>query len=139
MLYNWLCLNKLSLNVDKSNYMLFSTTKIKWNYYLDISNNNVKKWIRPNFLKFITMKDHISYICKKTTLCIAIWNKVKYILNTKCMYALYYALILPHLQYCLEVWGNNYKNKLNVVICFKRIQFVLFVKVPYFLVYNVHL
>ena len=23
-LYNWLCLNKLSLNVDKSNYILFS-------------------------------------------------------------------------------------------------------------------
>ena len=29
----WLCLSKLSLNVDKSNYMLFSRTKIKGNYY----------------------------------------------------------------------------------------------------------
>ena len=28
-LYSSLCLNKLSLDVDKSNYMLFSTTKIK--------------------------------------------------------------------------------------------------------------
>ena len=28
-LYSWLCLSKLSLNVDKSNFMLFSTTKIK--------------------------------------------------------------------------------------------------------------
>ena len=28
------------------------------------------------------------------------------------MYALYCALILPHLAYCVEVWGNNDKTNL---------------------------
>ena len=42
-LFNWLCLNKLSLNVDKSNCILFSTTKVNGNYYLYMNNNNVKK------------------------------------------------------------------------------------------------
>ena len=43
-------------------------------------------------------------------MCIAILNKVEYVLNTKSMYALYCALILPHLTYCVEVWGNDYKT-----------------------------
>ena len=54
-LYNWLCLNKLSLNVDKSNYMLFSTTKINGNYYLSMNKNNVKMWILQNCWEFILM------------------------------------------------------------------------------------
>ena len=33
------------------------------------------------------------------------------------MYALYCALILPHLAYCVEVWGNNYKTNLCLFIC----------------------
>ena len=48
-----------------------------------------------------TRKDHISNVCKKTAMWIAILNKVKYILNTKFMYALYCALILQHPAYCV--------------------------------------
>ena len=45
-------------------------------------------------------------------MCIAILNKAKYVLSTKSMYALYCAMIPPHLAYCVEVWGNNYKTNL---------------------------
>ena len=45
-------------------------------------------------------------------MCIAILNKVKYVLSTKSMYVLYCALIPSHLTYCVEVWGNNYKTNL---------------------------
>ena len=55
---------------------------------------------------------------------IAILNKVKYILNTRSMYALYCALIQPYLTYCVEVWGNNDETNLmslyllqNMAIC----------------------
>ena len=37
--YNWLCLSKL-LNIGKSNYMLFSMTKMRGNYYVNINKNN---------------------------------------------------------------------------------------------------
>ena len=77
----------------------------------------------------LTWKYHISDVCKKTSMCIAIMNKVKYILNTKSMYALYCALILPHLTYCVEVWGNNYKRNLMSLYLLQKRQFVLFAKV----------
>ena len=77
----------------------------------------------------LTWKYHISDVCKKIFMCIAILNTVKYILNTKSMYALYCALILPHLTYCVEVWGNNYKTNLMALYLLQKRQFVLFVKV----------
>ena len=116
-MYYWLCLSKLSLNVDKSNYILYSTTKIKGNYYLNINNNNVEKVdstkISGVFIDDrLAWKYHISDACRKISMCIAILNKVEYVLNTKSMYALYCALILPHLTYCVEVLGNDYKTNL---------------------------
>ena len=63
----------------------------KRNYYLNINNNNVKKVDLTNFLAAyiddkLTWKDHISNICKKTAMCIAILNKAKYILiQSPCM------------------------------------------------------
>ena len=98
------------------------------------NNNNVKK---VDFTKNLgiyiddklTWKYHISDVCKKTSMCIAIMNKVKYILNTTSMHALYCALILPQLTYCVEVWGNNYKTNLMYLYLLQKRQLVLFVKV----------
>ena len=127
-LYNWLCQNKLLLNVDKSNYMLFSK-KIKGNHYSYINNSNVKKWILGVYIdNKLKRKDHISNVCKKTDMCIAIFYKVKHILNTKSMCASYCTLILPHLTYC-EVLGNNYKTNLMSLYLLQKRQFVLIVKV----------
>ena len=58
-----------------------------------------------------------------------ILNKVTYILNTKSIYALYCAQILPHLTYCDEVWVNNCNTNLMSLYLLKKRQFVLFVKV----------
>ena len=72
---------------------------------------------------------HISNVCKKASMCIAILNKVKYIIYGKSMYALYCALVLPHLTYCVEVCGNNYKTNFMSLYLLQKRQFVLFVKV----------
>ena len=69
-LHNWLCLDKLSFNVDLLNYMLFSTKKIKLKYYLNVNNNNVKKLDSTKCLvvhidEKLTWKDHMSDVCTK--------------------------------------------------------------------------
>ena len=62
-------------------------------------------------------------------------NKVKYILNTKSMYALCCALILPHLTYCVEVWGINFKTTLMSLYLLQKRQFMLFVKVISYIIH----
>ena len=49
----------------------------------------------------LSWKDRISNVCKKTFMCLGILNKVKYILNTNFVYALYYALTLQYHTYCI--------------------------------------
>ena len=76
-----------------------------------------------------TRKDHISAVCKKTSMCTAILNKVIYILSTKYVHASYCALIIPHLTYCAYLWDNNYKTNLMSLYLLQKRPFVLFVKV----------
>ena len=60
----------------------------KWNHCLNINNNDVKKVYNKFFGGVyiddkLTWRDHISNVRKKTTMCIAIFNKVKYRLHAK--------------------------------------------------------
>ena len=47
-------------------------------------------------------------------------NKTKNILNTKSLYLLYCSLVLPHISYCVEVWGNNYKTVINPIFLLQK-------------------
>ena len=61
----------------------------------------------------ITWKDHITYISNKLSKTIAIIHRASHVLDTKALYCLYNAIFKPHLNYCIEVWGNTYKNNIN--------------------------
>ena len=42
-LYNWFCLNKLSLNIDKTSYILFSNKQDDPKNTINIDNINIKR------------------------------------------------------------------------------------------------
>ena len=110
-LYNWFCLNKLSLNIDKTSYILFSNN-------MNIDNINIKRVFSNKFLgvtidhKF-SWKTQIADVCKKVSRCIGILNKVKSILSTRILNSLYSSLVEPHFTYCVEMWGNTYRTYLQ--------------------------
>lgn len=47
-------------------------------------------------------------------------TKAKYLLENKSHYFLYYLLVLPHVSYNFEVWGNSNKSLLNPFFAEKR-------------------
>ncbi len=55
----------------------------------------------------------IDSVHKKVYKNIGILYRIRDKLPTKGLLALYFALILPHLSYCSEVWGNTHKTKLD--------------------------
>ena len=57
--------------------------------------------------------EHIGNVVTKIGRLVGVLGRVKASLGGKAMHMLYNALILPHLQYCLIVWGdfNEGKNK----------------------------
>ena len=116
----WLCVNKLSLNVEKSNFVLFHPIqrKISSNFTLTINNDNVPRCMFVKYLEILIdcnlgWKFHIDSICKKIKKSIGMLSKLRYFVPLKILVNLYYALIYPFLTYGLIVWVNTYSTTLQ--------------------------
>ena len=110
---SWLKANKLSLNAQKTYYIVFHRAKLKQNYNAIMINNESLSEVKS--VKYLGLiidhrlkwTDHISYTRNKISRGIGIINKAKPFLNKKALLDLYYAFIYPYLSYCVEVWGNT--------------------------------
>ena len=133
-LYNWLCLNKLSLNIDKTSYILFSNKLDDPKKTINIDNINIERVFSNKFLgvtidhKF-SWKTQIADVFKKVSRCIGILNKAKSILSSKILNSLYSSLVEPHFTYCVDAWGNTYRTYLQSLHRNQKWQSVLYVKV----------
>ena len=114
----WFAVNKLSLNVSKTNFILFGNRNYNGEVDIKIDGINIERVYVTKFLGVLidhklNWKDHINHICNKVSRNIAIIYKASKVLNTKSLFSLYCTLILPYLNYCSENWGNTYESNLN--------------------------
>jgi hypothetical protein len=124
-LNQWFAVNKLSLNVSKTNFMIFSKTNINEDYTVSINKVNIKRVYMTKFLGVnidsqLNWASHINLVKTKISKNVSIMYKLKYILNNSALYSLYCTLILPFLNYCNETWGNNYYVKLQPLITIQK-------------------
>ena len=117
----WLCCNKLSLNVSKTHYMIF-TPRNKTVHDIDVKIHgvNVERVYATKFLGVIidsklTWKPHVEYICKKLSKCAGIIAKARRKLHRSSLITLYYTFAYPYFIYCNHVWGNNYASTLEKI------------------------
>ena len=50
---------------------------------------------------------------KKVAKNISVMYKIKWILNESAIFSLYCSLVLSYLNYCCEVWGSTYSNRIQ--------------------------
>ena len=123
--YDWLCVNKLSLNVSKSRCIIFKNAKINivsmpWN--IEINGEPVECVSGFNFLgilldEFLSWTPHTKKVCSKISRTLGVIKRVRKILPFSALKSLYNALIVPHLNYGLKLW---YPNSHPVKIMQKR-------------------
>ena len=107
----WLKVNKLSLNVNKSKYMLFNAgNKTLYPFEIKIDYISIERVYVFNFLGLImdehlNWKSHVEKISNKCSKTIGVLNKLKYFLPLTVKLILYNSLILPHLNYGIMTWG----------------------------------
>ena len=107
----WLASNKLTLNTDRSHYVIFHRARLKQTKIeINLSNICLKRVSFTKFVGFIIdgklpFTRHISYIKYKISKAIGIIKARKY-LNKKSLLNLYHAFLFPYLTYCIEIWGN---------------------------------
>jgi Reverse transcriptase (RNA-dependent DNA polymerase) len=117
----WFVTNKLSLNIEKTCYTLFtSNNKTSNNIALNLFINNQRiakvascKYLGVIIDESLKWNEHIEYICKKLIKFTSIFYKLKDILPVACLSKLYYAFIYPHILYGIEVYANASKSVLD--------------------------
>ena len=116
----WLEVNKLSLNVAKCQHMFFYSRnkKICTSLPVVIKGEAVSRVSTTKFLgvildEHLNWQAHINSVINKVSKCIGITYKARQYLLQSTLLKLYYALVYPHLSYCIEVWGNTFKSHLH--------------------------
>ena len=109
---NWLNANRLSLNVDKTNFMVFRP-KVKNQECpnIQINGSEIKEVSSAKFLGVIidnkmSWAEHINHISRKVLKSIDVIIKARKSFDNDTLLNLYSALILPHISYCIQVWGT---------------------------------
>ena len=118
----WLNANRLSLNIKKTNYMIFSPHKrASPDINLLINGENISRVYETKFLGVIldhklSWNPHVRYIKNKISKTIGILFKARKSLGCKYLVSLYNTLVLPYLSYCLIVWGGANQTTLDPLI-----------------------
>ena len=121
-IYEWLCCNKISLNVLKTHYMIFTPRNKKVNdinlyiYDVPIGRVYVTKFLGVQIDSQLNWKNHIEYTCTKLSKCIGILSKARKKLQKSSLISLYYSFAFPYFFYCNHVWGSTYQTNLNNVV-----------------------
>ena len=112
-LSQWFQSNKLSLNVAKTNFMLFGSKRKRILSVKPIMINGkiIERVSETKFLGIVideglNWKNHADYIATKISKNIGVLNRVKHILNRGTLKILYSTMIQPYLLYCVLLWGN---------------------------------
>ena len=122
----------LSLNVQKTNFMMFGYKTVPTVYGLQDPNLHIKvenySISRVEFTKFLgviidskfTWQRHINYISLKISKALSILSKLKYKLPKNCLLTLYYSLIYPQFNYCIIIWGCASKTLMNKLLLLQK-------------------
>ena len=111
-LLDWIHSNKLSLNLDKTQYIVFSKRKTPpTQHKLLIDGHIIQRVPSMKFLgvyidEHLSWRCHISYIRGKVSRSLGMLRCAKPNLNQNTMVTLYYCFIYPYINYCIDVWGQ---------------------------------
>lgn len=130
-LTKWLAVNRLTLNAQKTKYIIFSSDyKLKQinntDYgHLEINNYPIDKCNSIKFLGVYLQSNlkwckHTNNISSKLAKSAAIMHKLKWFLPSNVLLSIYNTLFLPHINYCIGAWGNTERNNLNHIIMLQK-------------------
>jgi len=119
----WMRSNKLSLNIQKTKYIIFCSKNKSTNSdkEIKIHNEPIRQEKTIRFLGVVldnTLRwdKHINYIKGKISRGIGILYRAKKLLNRNTLITLYYSFIFPHINYCINVWGSTFDSYLSTIL-----------------------
>lgn len=122
LLNKWFQYNLLTINIAKTNYIIFAAKnkKISHQSKLTINNKIIKKVGHEKYLGLIldshlNWKPHIERVRSKLTSLTGALRSVVRCFPRQVRYNIYNTLIKPHLDYLVEVWGTAAKTNIETL------------------------
>ena len=123
----WLIVNRLSLNIAKTKFLVFHpynkpmkqkiTLKI---HKKAISETEYIKYLGIMVDSTLSWNIHIDKISKTISRATGLLYKIRPFVNNKILKMLYYSLVYPHLNYVTEVWGSADSIHLNIIFILQK-------------------
>ena len=116
----WLKCNKLSLNINKTNFIIFRSNRNRSNLELidiKINDSPIERVKSTRFLgvymdEFVSFRSHIDVLTKKLSKYVGLFFKLRHFLPGEALVTLYWSLFEPHLNYCNIIWSNTFPSHL---------------------------
>ena len=116
---DWFHANKLTLNIDKSSYLLFAVNKgTHVNFKLSIDGFEIPRVKQVKFLgtwldEHLHWDAHVSKLIVQLKCGIGMLQRSKTLLSNFAKRSLYFGQIHSNLCYCLGIWGSMISRKQN--------------------------
>lgn len=128
LLDEWFRVNRLSLNIDKTNFIVFHTSRKtipQMQNEININGVNIKQVVTSKFLgvildEHLTWAPHIKVTASKIAKNIGIIRKIAYLLPKKTLVGLYHTMVSPYFTYGNIIWASNYKARTNCLFLLQK-------------------
>ena len=120
----WFKCNKWSLNIKKTNYMVFNKNLHK-EFALNMDECLLTEVSDVKFLGVcienkLTWKKQIQCVVSKVSKGLAILKQLRKYFDNDTLYMVYCTLISPYLDYCSEIWGNTFNSHIQKLVVLQK-------------------
>ena len=117
---DWANCNRLTINTDKTFYMLHSNRPVSNSLSINLNEQPINSKANNKYLGLfldnsLNFKPHITFICNKISKAIGIIYRSRDFLPKYILISLYYTLVYPYLNYCTLAWGNTFTSHLEPI------------------------
>ena len=124
---DWLNANRISLNVNKTEFIIFHSPRKQVDYNINIKLNS-KRLYPSTYIKYLgvlldehlSWKPHINELTKKLNRSNCMLSKIRHYVDKNTIRSLYFSLFSSHINYCCQVWGQNGCYHLNKIQSLQR-------------------
>ena len=124
---DWLNANRISLNINKTEFVIFRSLRKSFDYEVKIKLNGKRlyqsthiKYLGILLDEYLSRKPHINELIKKLNRSNCMLSKIRHFVNNNAIRSLYFSLFSSHINYCCQVWGQSGNYHLNRILSVQR-------------------
>lgn len=110
----WFISNRVTLNLSKTNYIIFhrNQKKVNGEFALEMAGSTIERVQETKFLGLIideslSWKSQVQHVLRKISKFVPIFYKIRNSIPESSLQIIYNSLVYPHLTYCNSVWGRS--------------------------------